>query len=206
MEFLKGLWNTFKFGASCLLGPSLAVTISALFGSAYLLAEATNIVEAKVRKDIFGGKIVGFSPFFKSVSDGIRNVMVDAWTDYCAYAPIQAAKIVFEKTGREVDFTALKETREALKESKAEVVIPPAMTAATIIPAESGASKDNKEIVANPITNDAKTAITEAKILNTDSSKLSPSTAISQPVKAESFLSSDKIISTTVVDSGVRSN
>jgi len=205
MEFLKGLWNTFKFGASCLLGPSLAVTISALFGSAYLLAEATNIVEAKVKKDIFGGKSVGFSPFFKSVSEGLKDVLVDAWTDYCAYAPIQAAKIVFEKTGREVDFTALKETREALKEAKAEVVIPPAMTASTIIP-EVGASKDSKEIVANPITNDAKTAITEAKILNTDSSKLSPSTAISQPVKAESFLSSDKIISTTVGDSGVRSN
>lgn len=205
MEFLKGLWNTFKFGASCLLGPSLAVTISALFGSAYLLAEATNIVEAKVKKDVFGGKQVGFSPFFKSVSEGLKDVLVDAWTDYCAYAPIQAAKIVFEKTGREVDFTALKETREALKEAKSEVVIPPAMAAATIIPAAAVASKDSKEIVANPITNNAKTAIPEAKILNTDSSESSPSTAITQPVKAESFLSSGKIIS-TAEGSGVRSN
>jgi len=194
MQFLKGLWNTFKFGASCLLGPSLAVTIAALFGSAYLLAEATNIVEAKVRKDMFGGKSVGFSPFFKSISDGIRDTMVSAWTDYCAYALIQATKIVFAKTGREVDFTAL-------KEAKAEVVIPPAMTASTIIP-EVGASKDSKEIVANPITNDP----TEANILNTGSSKSPPSTTVFQPVKVEKFLSPDKITSTTVGDSGVRSN
>jgi len=205
MQFLKGLWNTFKFGASCLLGPSLAVTIAALFGSAYLLAEATNIVEAKVRKDMFGGKSVGFNQFFKGISDGIRDTMVSAWTDYCAYAPIQAAKIVFAKTGREVDFTELKKTREALKKAKAEVVIPPAMTASTIIP-EAGASKDSEKIVVNPITNDPKTATTEANILNTGSSKSPPSTTVFQPVKAESFLSSGKIISTTVGDSGVRSN
>lgn len=212
MEFFKGLWSAFKFGVSATLGASLATTIVALFGSAYLLAEATNIVEAKVKKDVFGGKQVGFSPFFKSVSDGLKGVLVDAWTDYCAYAPIQAAKIVFEKTGREVDFTALKETREATKEAKAEVVVPPAMAAATIIPAAAGASKDSKEIVANPITNDAKTAIPEAHVLNQDSPKSSPSTAISQPIKAES-LSPDKIISTAGDesitrrgDSGVRSN
>jgi hypothetical protein len=199
MQFLKGLWNTFKFGASCLLGPSLAVTIAALFGSAYLLAEATNIVEAKVRKDMFGGKSVGFNTFFKGISDGIRDTMVSAWTDYCAYAPIQAAKIVFEKTGRKVDFTAL-------EKAKAEVVIPTAMAAATIIPLEAGASKDSEKIVVNPITNDPKTATTEANILNTGSSKSPPSTTVFQPVQVEQFLSPDKITSTTVGDSGVRSN
>lgn len=179
----------FKFGASATLGLPIAVTLFSLLGTAYLLAEATNIVEAKVRKDIFGGKSVGFSPFFKSVSEGIHDTMVSAW-NYSAYAPIQAAKIVFEKTGRELNFTAPKETIEALKEAKAEVVIPPPIADATIIPAKSGASEDNKEIVANPIpqiNNDAKTATTEGNILNTDSSKL-PSTAISQPVTAGSLV------------------
>ena len=190
MQFFKSLWKMFKFGASATLGLPIAVTLFSLLGTAYLLAEATNIIEAKVRKDIFGGKSVGFSPFFKSVSQGIRDTMVSAWTDYCAYAPIQAAKIVFEKTGRELNFTAPKETIEALKEAKAEVVIPPPIADATIIPAKSGASEDNKEIVANPIppiNNDAKTATTEGNILNTDSSKL-PSTAISQPVTAGSLV------------------
>lgn len=203
MEFLKGLWNTFKFGASCLLGPSLAITIAALFGTAYLLAESTNIVEAKVKHNIFGGKEVGFSPFFKSISDGLRGVLVDAWTDYCAYAPIQAAKIVFEKTGREVDFTTLKETREALKETKVEVVAPSAMAAAITIPAAAEASKDNKDIVATPINNNA------AVPLDSDTKTPPPSTVIAQPVKVESFLDPTKTVDSASItkmndSSGIR--
>lgn len=183
MQFFKSLWKMFKFGASATLGLPIAVTLFSLLGTAYLLAEATNIIEAKVKKDIFGGKSVGFSPFFKSISDGIRDTMVSALTD-CAYAPIQVAKIVFEKTGREVDFTALKETRKA-QESKAGVVIPPAIAAATIIPAEVEASQDGKGIVTN-----------RAEISNTDSLESPPSTAISQPFTAGSLSGSDKISTT----------
>lgn len=203
MEFFKSLWSAIRFGVSATLGVSLATTIVALFGSAYLLAEATNIVEAKVKHNIFGGKEVGFSPFFKSVSDGIRNVMVDAWTDYCAYAPIQAAKIVFEKTGREVDFTKIKETQ-------AKAIASSTLASSAVI-TDAAALKDNKEIITAPITNNIKNTTPEVPVLNPDILKSNPATVIAQPVKAESFLSEDKTIGkveaesiTKSRDSGVR--
>jgi hypothetical protein len=204
MEFFKNLWSAIRFGVSATLGVSLATTIVALFGSAYLLAESTNIVEAKVRHNIFGGKEVGFNPFFKSISDGIRNVMVDAWTDYCAYAPIQASKIVFEKTGREVDFTKLKETQ-------AKAIASSTLASSALI-TEAATLKDNKEIT-TPTTNNIKITTPEVPVLNPDALKSNPSTVIAQPVKAESFLSEDKTIGkveaesiTKSRDSGVRSS
>ncbi|MBM5782107.1 MAG: hypothetical protein FJ368_01655 [Pelagibacterales bacterium] len=103
-SILSQAWKGLKFAASATIGIPCAVAASAFVGSAYLLAEATNIVEAKVFHP-HGFKLVHKNPFFEGVSNSLYGTLKSIWKDYGAYSHITFANWALQKRKRHFDFS-----------------------------------------------------------------------------------------------------
>ncbi len=103
-SFLSQAWKGLKFVASATIGIPCAVAASAFVGSAYLLAEATNIVEAKVFHP-HGFKLVHKNPFFEGVSNSLYGTLSSIWKNYGAYSHIKFANWALQKRIRHFDFS-----------------------------------------------------------------------------------------------------
>jgi hypothetical protein len=108
-EFFGKLWKGLKFAFSATIGLPCACAATCILGVAYLLAEATNIVEAKVRKDIFGIKQVAKSPFFESVAKGLKSTLKSVWKDYGVYSHLALLDAACGKSGRQELYDPTKE-------------------------------------------------------------------------------------------------
>lgn len=122
-EFFKKAWKGLKFAFSATIGLPVACAATCILGVAYLLAEATNIVEAKVRKDIFGAKQVAKSPFFESVAKGLKSTLKSVWKDYGVYAHLALFEKAFSKTERQELYDPLDNDTEIVTNSITEIPV-----------------------------------------------------------------------------------
>lgn len=176
--FFGNIWKGLKFAFSATIGIPCACAATSLLGAAYILAEATNIVEAKVKKNLLGQKEVLKSPFFQSVADGLRSALKTIWKDYGAYSHITLAKLALDKTERQKLFPPIEmEKAEEIKPINSKSMIE---TAPTPAPIPAILPSPLQTAVSPPAT---QTAISPSPLPNEN--KNLPVTELTEPKKPE---------------------
>lgn len=161
---LSKLWKGIKFAASATIGIPCALAATAVVGSAYLLAEATNIVEAKVFHP-YGIRLVHKNPFFEGVSTSLYGTLSSIWRDYGVYAHITIAGAALQKMRRYGDYRERTEITEIAEKNDMEVE-PEIKEQKDVKIEQPSETKDQTLLSQNSETNSAKDTNDKTKIDN----------------------------------------